>query len=491
VTSALVLNLADEPVTTTTAPTTTSPRNPNGAPSAPPAAICGNHSVLDGPASPPAGAVVVAAGDNHGASWSPHTTYWFAAGVHTLGSGQYDQIIPADGDTFLGAPGAVIDGQGKNDFAFTQHASGVTIAHLTIRNFVSPQDQGVVNHDSANGWTITNNTIVDNSGAALMAGASNTLRDNCIDSNGQYGINGYQTGNGITALVIDHNEIAHNNTDNWENRRPGCGCTGGLKLWAVRGATITDNYVHDNHGVGIWADTNDVAIEIGGNYIAGNDAEGIMYEASYNGFIHDNTLVNNAWVYGPKNPGFPTGAIYISESGGDARVGAKYSTFEISGNVLSNNWSGVILWENADRFCNSPANPTSDCTEGGRATRATCVAGTIDHAPYFDDCRWKTQNLFVHDNTFALDPAKVPGCALNKGCGLNGVFSQWGTYPSWSPYQGQIVENAITFHQNNVFAHNAYTGTWRIMAHDQGTELQLSAWQGSPYNQDRNSSMHP
>lgn len=496
VTTALVLNLADEPVTTTTtpattAPTTTTPGSPGGAPQTPPAQICGDHSVLDGPATPPAGAIVVPAGDNHGLTWNARTTYWFAPGVHTLGSGEYDQVIPADNDTFVGAPGAVIDGQSKNNFAFTQHAANVTIEHLTIRNFVSPQDQGVVNHDSANGWTIANNTIADNQGAALMAGANQTVRDNCIDSNGQYGINAYQQGNGISALVIDHNEIADNNTGDWEKRQPGCGCTGGLKLWAVRGASITNNYVHDNKGVGVWADTNDVAIEIGGNYVSNNDAEGIMYEASYNGFIHDNTLANNAWVAGPTNPGFPTGAIYISESGGDSRVSSKYSTFEISGNVLSNNWSGVILWENADRFCNSPANPTRDCTEGGHASLSTCVAGTIDHAPYFSDCRWKTQNLSVHDNEFGLDPTKVPGCALNKGCGLNGVFSQWGTYPSWSPYQGQAIENAITFHQNNVFSSNTYTGTWRMMAHDQGTELQLAAWQASPYNQDHNSSMNP
>ena len=499
VTTALVLNLEDEPVTTTTstppsttsAPTTTSAGNPGGAPTTPPAEICGNHSVLDGPASPPAGAVIVPAGDNHGLSWNAHTTYWFAPGTHTLGTGEYDQIIPADNDTFVGAPGAIIDGQHKNDFAFTQHAANVTVQYLTIKNFVSPQDQGVVNHDSADGWTIANNTIVDNEGAALMAGADQVVRDNCIDSNGQYGINVFQMGNGITSLTIEHNEIADNNTGNWEKKIPGCGCTGGLKLWAVRGATITDNYVHDNHGVGVWADTNNVGVEIGGNYISGNDGEGIMYEVSYNGFIHENTLVNNVWVDGPTNPGFPTGAIYISESGGDARVSSKYSTFEISGNVLVNNWSGVILWENADRFCHSPANPTSDCTKGGQATPSTCVAGTIDNAPYYSDCRWKTQNVQVHDNEFELDSTKVPGCSINKGCGLNGIFSQWGTYPSWSPYQGQTVENAIMFHQNNVFSNNTYTGTWRLMAHDQGTELQLSAWQASPYNQDQNSSERP
>ena len=54
-------------------------------------------------------------------------------------------------------------------------ATNVTIANLTIRGFKPPQDQGVVNHDSADGWTIRDNTIENNKGAAVMAGAHQKL----------------------------------------------------------------------------------------------------------------------------------------------------------------------------------------------------------------------------------------------------------------------------------------------------------------------------
>jgi hypothetical protein len=502
ITAAVVLNPASAPPststsvgsTTTVGVTTTTtvvdpPPDDGGAPTKPPAFICGNDALLDGPATAPAGAMTVPAGDNKGIVWKAGTTYWFAPGVHTLGTGIYDQIIPADNDTFIGAPGAVIDGQGKNYFAFTQHASGVTIKYLTIRNFVALPDQGVVNHDSGNGWTITNNSIVNNKGAGMMAGANQVVRYNCLADNGQYAINAYQAGNGIANIVIDHNEISGNNTGDWERVIPGCGCTGGLKLWAVRGAQLTNNYVHDNRGVGLWADMNNVGVEISGNYIADNDGEGVMYEASYNASIHDNTFLRNAWLYGPKNPGFPVGAIYVSESGGDSRVSSKYSTFEIAHNVFTDNWSGVILWENADRFCNSPANPSKDCTQGGAATLATCVSGKIDNEPYYTDCRWKTQHVAVHDNTFSLDASKVPQCTLAVGCGYNGLFSQWGTYPSWSPYTEERVEDAVTFRQANVFARNTYHGPWKFMAHDQATRLTLFQWQAAPYRQDAGSTM--
>ena len=495
VTAALVLNPRPIPTSTTSSqPTTTTtspPPPPGGAPTEPPVVACGNESLLDGPSTPPPGAVRVPAGDNHGMSWQPNTTYWFAPGLHTLGSGQYDQIIPADNDIFVGAPGAIIDGQGRNNFAFTQHATGVIIQHLTIRNFVAPLDQGVVNHDSGNGWTISNNTIVHNTGAALMAGANQVVRYNCIAGNGQYGMNAYQAGDGITNLVVDHNEIAGNNTGHWEDVRPGCGCTGGVKLWAVRGAKLTNNFVHDNLGVGLWADTNNVGVEFVGNYISDNDGQGIFYEISYNAYIHNNTFIRNANVYGPKNPGFPTGAIYLSESGGDARVnGAKFATLDVSGNVFTDNWSGVILWENSDRFCGSPANTSGGyCTLVGHTSMTTCVAGRIVLAPFADDCRWKTQNVSVHDNEFNLDPQHVPGCSLAVDCGINGMFSNWGTYPSWSPYKGPMVGGDITFRQGNRFAGNAYTGTWAFMSVDQATKNTLPVWQAAPLRQDLGSTL--
>ena len=51
----------------------------------------------------------------------------------------------------------------------------------------------------------------------LIGGARQVLRHNCIARNGQYGLNYFQSGDGIKNVVIDHNEIVRNNTD---TRRP-------------------------------------------------------------------------------------------------------------------------------------------------------------------------------------------------------------------------------------------------------------------------------
>jgi hypothetical protein len=122
------------------------------------------------------------------------------------------------------------------------------------------------------------------------------------------------------------------------------------------------------------------------------------------------------------------------------------------------------------------------------ATLQTCVAGTIDNQPYYSDCRWKTQNVTVHNNTFDFNPAHIGlKCTTANSCGFQGIFSNYGTYPSWSPYMGFVISEAITFQQNNVFSNNNYTGEWHFMAHDQSVILDAAQWQATPYDQDAGS----
>jgi len=470
---------------------------PVTAPTAPTAKICGNAKALAGPAKAPEGAVVVSTSQNLNevTTASPAgTTFWLSPGTHRLGTGPFAQIIPKDGNVYIGAPGAVLDGRKMNRYAFTGYATGVTLKNLTIQNFGAPRtnnDEGVVNHDAASRWTIEGSTIRENAGAGVMVGDHNVVRGNCLQKNGQYGFNAYNPGK-VAGITIERNEIAGNNTDDWETLKKGCGCTGGGKFWEVTGAVVRGNWVHDNLSAGLWADTNNTSFVIEGNYISGNLAEGIVYETSYNAGIRGNTFVRNGLGKGPQNLGFPTPALYISESGSDSRVPGVYNkTFEVSGNVFSDNWGGVILWENADRFAGSPANTSTGSgtlVNPSVVTAKTCNETTIEDPPYVGDCRWKTQNVRVHDNIFSLDPDKIgKTCAFRTGCGYNGLFSNWGTFPTWSPYKKATVQDAITFHQGNRFFNNTYGGPWNFIVHEQGNRVNWAAWQGAPYGQDDDS----
>ncbi len=465
------------PTTTTVAPTTTTTTvapPTTGYPTAPPVRVCGNSSLLNGPSSPPPGAIAVYPNDgytlqDHTAYHPAGTTFWVAPGTHKLGVGDvYGQVIPKDGNTYIGAPGAVFDGQDTQLTAFGGQATRVTIKHLTVRNFASGLDQGVVNHDSGNDWVIEYNSLVFNRGAAMMIGARNTIRYNCLADNGQYGFNAYQAGNGIVDVVMDRNEIARNNTENWEARTP-CGCTGGGKFWSVERAKVTNNWVHDNNGTGIWADYDNVEFLFEGNLIENNAGPGIWYEISYNFMIRYNNIRGNNWrTDGGEN--FPFGGIYIAESGGDTRAGSVYAVSEIHNNLIENNWDGVVLWEDADRFCQSPAGGVS----------ATC--------PFFDrtyGARNNTQNIQIHHNTFTVDKAAI-GCSTAT-CGRNGLFSKWGSFSPWTQWS---VAERITFQNNNRFHDNTYVGPWTFTIYDDGPPDTWQVWRSGPYNQDSGSTLN-
>ncbi|MEU9183741.1 right-handed parallel beta-helix repeat-containing protein [Streptomyces sp. NPDC048484] len=448
-----------------------------------------------GPAKAPAGAVTVdpsVTGDLAAKTKSspPNTTFWLRPGTHRLESDRYAQIIPKKGNSYLGAPGAVLDGRKTNQYAFGGTARDVTIRYLTVQRFVAPHDEGVVNHDSADGWVIEHATIQRNSGAGLMAGARQQVRASCLRANGQYGMNAYKAGGLIKDLVIEGNEIVGNNTGDWERRRSGCGCTGGVKFWAVNGADIRGNWVHDNRGPGLWADTNNNDFLIEGNVLEANDGAALMYETSYNAVIRKNLIRRNNWVegrrYAERGDSFPFATLYLSESGGEPRVPARTDKIDIYRNVLENNWSGITLWENADRFCNSPANTSSgDCTLLMRDTDR-CARPAIAKAPLYADCRWKTQRVDIHANRFVLDKSVVK-CTVK--CDRMAVLSNYGTYPDWSPYKGERVAEAITLKQHNRWHGNVYRGPWQFVAHDPSRVLDFGQWQGTPYQQDADSTL--
>jgi len=492
-------------------------------PTSPPAAICGNTSLLSGPSVAPAGAVTVPAGDNSTFNFNqPGATFWFQSGTHTLANGKYAQITATSNSTYIGAPGAILDGQHANLYAFggggSANVTNVTIKYLTIKNFGIGNnesfDNGVVNHDAGAGWTVQYNTISNNGGAGVFLATDNVVSYNCLKDNGQYGFSMFKdpivNDSSIKNIVLDHNEIAGNNTDNWEAQFPNCGCTGGGKFWDVKGATVTNNYVHDNKGTGLWADTNNIDFLFEGNYIDHNDGEGIWYEISYNATIRNNYLSRNAWVSGNKNQGSPGPAIYLSESGGESRLASTVSgapKIRIYNNKFVDNFSGVSIYENANRFCNSLANTsTGYCTMVVDPTRIPLPHAPsntypnpvnenhpcyydLKNEPYKTDCRWHAKNIEVNNNEFHFDENVVP-CA-GKYCGVQALIATGADNmntptKNWVPYTVAGIQNDVMFGNNNSFHDNKYTGNWRF-AKGYGETISYNTWRAAPFNQDANS----
>lgn len=342
---------------------------------------------------------------------------------------------------------------------------------------------------------IAYNTVQNNTGGAGVGLGPNTVvTNNCLTKNGEYGFSSICTAAGCDALTggaanitLSNNEISFNDSAGAYDQPGGisCGCSGGGKLWETHNDTITGNYVHDNGNVGIWVDTDNAGIDISGNTIQNNYAEGIIIEISYNFSIKNNTLMDNAWSEGSSLAGqniFP--AIYISESGGDSRVpGSLAGVAQIEGNTFTDNWSGITLWENANRFCSDGSDHACTLIDPVVFTQASCaanlptaVAGTNTGSPaadYYDGCRWKTQNVQVSGNVFKLNAADITNCTPDELCGFNGIFSNYG---STAPYTSAAVPTAIAFKQGNVFENNTYGGPWMFWAWNFGNAVTWAEW---------------
>ncbi|MEV5502666.1 right-handed parallel beta-helix repeat-containing protein [Nonomuraea fuscirosea] len=475
--------------------------------------VCDNATWQDGPSSAPSGAIVVPAGDNLGVDFGQAgKTYWFAPGTHTVGDGEYSQITPGDDSVFIGAPGAVLDGRNLNKYAFGGHASDVRIAYLEIRNFGRGDNlnEGVINHDSGSGWVMEHLYAHHNDGAAVFLGSANTIRDSCLKDNGQYGISMYKDpvegDSAIKDLVVHNNEIAGNNQDDWESRVEGCGCTGGVKFWDVEGAAVTENYVHDNLSVGLWADTNNIDFRFDRNWIEHNESIGLWYEISYNATITRNVFKRNAWVSGNENLGSPAPAIYISESGGDARLASETSgssNLNINDNYFEDNFSGITIFENTNRFCNSNGNTsTGYCTPFVTPTvipaphdgdyldpiNATHPCYTsIANEPFRSDCRWHSRNVKVFGNEFRFDQANVP-CA-GTYCGVQALYAQGADNLPWMPYTVAEIQQSVMHTSGNSFHDNTYVGNWKF-AKGWGETVSWNAWRSAPFNQEAGSTLN-
>ena len=330
-----------------------------------------------------------------------------AGTVFCLAAGTYrgQSVFPKDNDRFVGLYGAVLDGEGMHPHAFSGTAVGVVIRNLKITRYAAPAQDSPVHGDDGRRWTVEHNEISYNGGAGLDLGDGMRAIGNDIHHNLQIGVdmNGFEHRPGADILV-EGNEIAFNNYTNaydpgWE--------AGGGKFWNSLDLRLIDNWVHDNVGAGLWADTDNLRTLYAGNRIENNRGPGILHEVSYDAVIRDNIVANNGSAKSGRCPGWLWCAgILISSSGGASGGGG----IEIYGNTVlpGKNGNGIGLVQNRRR---------RDAAEYG---------------PHV------VQKVYVHDNRVDLS-TQAYGEALNG----NGAAADDG-------------ESAIFTDRGNRFAHNSY-----------------------------------
>lgn len=301
----------------TTAPSSTATTAPKSTTTAP------TDSSTTPPPLPevPDDAVVVNPGDNLQQLVNSHpagTTFYLRAGVHKSPGGTR-HVDPKSDNTFIGEPGAVMDGGGTTTFAFQDNMKGarVTIRGLIIQNYSTPTQRGAIDAGSG-GWRVIGNEIRNNSGAAVSLGGSGwVIESNNIHHNEQIGIKGQGSGGRVVG-----NTIAYNNPDRrydpaWE--------AGGTKFVNTTNLYVAGNKVLNNHGPGLWTDSNNQGTVYENNTVRDNYGPGIFHEISQSASIRNNTVTGNAH-------GFYVGGILVANS----------SDVTVTGNTVSGNDGGII-----------------------------------------------------------------------------------------------------------------------------------------------------
>ncbi len=211
--------------------------------------------------------------------------------------------------------------------AFRGDVDGVVIRDLVIEKFATPAQQGAIdsrrdNNDIVGGadWVITGNVVRWNHGVGIAATTGALVEDNLVYENGQLGL--AAKGAGVT---FAGNEVYGNNTagfsSGWE--------AGGSKFAFTSGLVVRDNYVHDNAGVGLWTDIDNIDTLYEGNRVINNDRMGIFHEISYDAVIANNEVRGNgfgfdAWLWG--------GGIAVATS----------VNVQIYGNLVEGNADGIV-----------------------------------------------------------------------------------------------------------------------------------------------------
>jgi hypothetical protein len=317
-----------------------------------PLAVRGGSVVPSGfGASIPSGYVAIYPGQGIQATVNAYpegTAFLIKAGTHV---GQ--TVVPKSGNTFLGEPGAVLDGGGAR-FAFYGKASNVSIKGLTITNYNNDVQLGAVKaggHDTGEatfGWVVEGNEIAYNTGG-IRIGSTMVVRGNNIHHNRQIGIAGIGEGTLIEGNTIAYNNPSHEFNQAWE--------AGGTKFVKTRDLVVRNNHVHHNNGPGLWTDIDSINTLYEGNLVQDNEGPGINHEISYEAVIRYNTVERNGfgrsgWLWGA--------GIQVSSSRGA----------EIYGNTVAGNRNGIA---------------------GAQQSR-----GSGTYGPH------EISNLYVHDNLVVL-----------------------------------------------------------------------------------------
>jgi parallel beta-helix repeat protein len=306
------------------------------------------------------------------------TTFILKSGTHVR-----QDVVPKDGDVFLGEAGTVLDGQTVTTFAFrgwngSRWINSVTVRNLKIVNYAPPAQNGAIwgGDDlagSTNAWILDSLDVSYSTNLGVRVGNHMSVLRSVLHHNGTINIGGVGRG-----VLVDGIESSYGN--NGCLKDPGFE-SGGSKFVMTDSLVVRNSFFHHNCGVGLWLDINNKNYVLESNRVEDNVREGICLEISFNGIVRNNAVARNGW---PTDPYRANGWLW------DAGIGIHESDgVEVYGNTLTENFNGIaIVQQRRDATTGDVYAPT-----GG----------------------YLAQNAYVHDNTLYQRNGGGSGAANDLG----------------------------------------------------------------------------
>jgi parallel beta-helix repeat protein len=265
------------------------------------------------------------------------TTFTIKAGVH-----RRQTVKPKAGMSFIGEPGAILDGERATPRAFAgANINRVTISGLRITNYAPPNIGGAIDALDTAGWIVENNEIDNNSNGSnrtygLHLGSDMIVRNNKIHHNGWNGISGYKA----VGTVIEGNDIYANPPAKFTDS---IGEAANMKCYDCGNVIVRNNVFRDGAFRGIWFDRSRPDITIENNRVVNHGEAGIWYEVSYRGTIRGNYIENAGYSSYYSSGWLRGGGIQVTNS----------PDVSVIGNTVVNSLNGIIGLQ-ASSYYNGP-----------------------------------------------------------------------------------------------------------------------------------------
>src|SRR5680860_319677 len=234
-------------------------------------------------------------------------TFCLAPGTYDLGN---NILRPGDRDHVIGAPVAVApDGaiQASTKILGTgtaiidlARANGVLLENLDVSGATGSGPEG----DEGR-----------NSGVGIVHGKNTTLRNLVSHDNANAGVKAFSG-------QVDNVELYANGSKAYTGAT-----AAGIK--SARSFEVSSSYVHDNLGVGVWADIKAESLVVSESVVVGNELAGVRWE-------HDDNVSGSATV--ARN--------IVQNNGGGGVAIDSASSADITGNLFGGNTDAVTVEEN-------------------------------------------------------------------------------------------------------------------------------------------------